>query len=119
MPRVKIGSMREQLIIEQPTRTTDSHGGSAIVWGTLDTVPAELIPMHARESLEATAIQSKVTSMFRIRARGDVTPDMRAKWRPSWLALSTPKLLEIHGVHPDPEQPTQYLRLECGEVATV
>ena len=87
------------------------------MWSTLDSVAAELLPMRTAERLQAQAIQAQVDSRFRIRTRGDVTPSMRAQWRPSWLALATPKTLEIHGVLPDPEAPSAFLLLECAEVA--
>ena len=113
----RLGRMRERLAILQRTATTDTQGGRAVVWSTLDSVAAELLPLQTTERLQAQAIQAQVDSRFRIRTRGDVTPDMRAQWRPSWLALATPKTLEIHGVLPDPEAPSAFLLLECAEVA--
>lgn len=113
-----IGMMREELAIVQPTETTDSHGGRSVTWSTLDTVYAELQPMGAIERLQAQAIQAVVNYRFRVRVRTDLTTDMRALWRPSWSALSTPKTLEIHGLPPDPNEPQTYMLLECGEVVS-
>ena len=108
--------MRERVAVLQRTATTDSHGGRTVAWSTLDTVAAALVPIRASERIQAKALQAELDYRFRIRARADVDATMRVQWRPSWLALSTPKTLEVHGVLPDAQDPTRYLWLECGEV---
>lgn len=117
MARATLGGMRERLRILTRTATSDGQGGRSVVWSTLDTVPAELVPQRANERLQVQNIQAQVDTRFRIRTRGDVMPTMRAEWRPSWQASGTPKTLEIHGVLPDPDAPSAFLWLECGEVA--
>ena len=111
-----IGLMRERLRILQRTETTDTHGGRSVVWTALDSVPAELLPIRASERLQAQAMQAQLDLRFRVRARSDITSEMRAEWRPSAQALSTPRTLEIHGVLPHGDGRT-WLLLECGEVA--
>ena len=118
MPRLGAGALREVLVILQSSVTTDDHGArTATAWSTLTTLPAELIPLRAGETLQAQQVQSLVDYRFRVRARTDVTPGMRAQWRPAWAALSTPKALEIHGVLPIGDG-RQWMALECGEVAS-
>ena len=116
---MSIGRMRERLRLMSRTAVSDDGGGSTVTWTTLDTVDAEYLPLKADEQLASAKVESIVSSRFRIRVRSDVTPNMRAEWRPSWLALATPKQLEIAGVHPDRLDPSAFLILEVGEVATV
>ena len=116
---MSLGRMRERLRLLSVTKVSDGGGGNTLTWSTLDTVPAEFMPLKAEERLASDKVESLVESRFRIRVRDDVTPKLRAEWRPSWLALATPKTLEIHGVHPDRNDPATYLLLECGEVAPV
>ena len=112
----RIATMRERLTVLERTATTDSQGGRAVTWSTLDTMAAALVPIRASERVQAQAMQAVLDYRFRIVARADVDTTMRAQWRPSWLSLSTPKTLEIHGVLPDAQEPTRYLWLDCGEV---
>lgn len=116
MASTAVGQMRETLVIQQRSVVADSHGGRVVTFSTLDTVPAALVDNKAGENLQVEQIQASVNYRFRIRARTDLAPGMRALWRPSWSALSTPKTLEIHGVPPF-EGGRQWQVLECGEIA--
>lgn len=111
-----IVQMRESLSVLTRTSTADSQGGRGVTWRVLDTAKAAYVPVRAGERLQSQTLQAQLDHRFRIHARSDITAQMRAKWRPSWLSVSTPKTLEIHGVIPDPQEPTRYLWLECGEV---
>lgn len=116
MASTAVGQMRETLVIQQRTSSPDTHGGRAVMFSTLDTVPAALMENKAGENLQVEQIQARVDYRFLIRVRTDLAPGMRALWRPSWSALSTPKTLEIHGVPPF-EGGRQWQIVECGEIA--
>ena len=92
---------------------SDAQGGRRIGWTTVDTVPAELIPLRAMERLQAQAISAQVDYRFRIRVRTDVTAKMRALWTPRWPPGSTTKTLEIHGVLPA-DDGRRFMLLEAG-----
>ena len=111
-------AMRERLALQAPTRTTDSQGGAVVTWAISDSVPAALVPASSggTEQIRVETMVSQPSYTFVVRANGSIGPTWRALWRPSWLALSTPKTLEIHDVVPDPDDPTRYARLVCGEV---
>lgn len=96
------------------TYVSDAQGGRAATWHTVARVWAELIPIRAAERLDASAIASIVVTRFRIRARADVAPTMRAVWRPRWPRGCAERILEIGGVLPDGDGRT-YLLLECEE----
>lgn len=104
-------------MIQRVTTAIDDHGTTTVTgWRTLDTLPAELIPQRATEALRAQQVQSIVAYRFRVSVRQDVTAGMRAKWRPSWSALTTPKALEIIGIVPIGDG-RQWMAIECSEVA--
>jgi head-tail adaptor len=93
---------------------SDALGGRKETWRTLDTVPAELIPIRAWERLQATAVQSGVDYRFRVRARSDVTAAMRLLWTPSWPQGSARQTLEITGpTQPDPTD-RAFMFIEAG-----
>jgi len=97
------------------TYFSDAQGGRKLGWEVLATVWAEQLPVRAMERLQAQAVQATLTYRFRIRARADVTPTMRALWTPQWPPGGSQHTLEIHGVTPDRDR--SYQLLECGEVA--
>jgi head-tail adaptor len=102
------------------TYVSDAQGGRKIGWATLATAPdglwAELVPQRAVERLQAQALQSQIDYRFRVRTRADVTAQMRALWRPSWLANAPQHTLEIRGVLPEDDGRT-FMLLEAGEIA--
>lgn len=112
---MSIGALRERLTLQAPVTTTDALGGSAVAWTTVDTVPAEVVPLRAMERLQLDAIQAQVDYRFRVRVRADVVATWRALWTPSWPPGAPTHTLEIHGVLPENDG-RQYALLECGEV---
>lgn len=99
------------------TFATDAHGAHRDHWVTKTTIRAQLLPLRASERLQQATVVSQVDFRFQVRRRGDLTPAMRASWRPSWPGGQT-RALEIHGVLPIGDG-RQWMALECGEVATV
>lgn len=77
---MQIGRLRQRLVIQQATETTDSAGGHTPAWATLATVWATIAPLRGQEYLEAQAVESAVSVRITIRYRVDVTPRMRATW---------------------------------------
>lgn len=99
-----VGAMVEQLLIQQNTASTNTHGSKTPgVWTTLDSVWAEEVALTGAERLEAERVGSSVTLRFRIWARTDVTATMRALWTPSWASGSARRVVEFHAIYPDPK----------------
>src|SRR3990167_4823494 len=108
-----VGAMVEWLTIRQNSPSTDTHGArNTPTWSTLDTIAAEKIPLSGDERLEASRVGSRVMYRFRIRARTDLTAQMRAEWTPAWPSGSSRQTLEIAAVLPDPSD-RNYAFLEC------
>ena len=80
------------------TYTSDSQGGRAVTWRTLETVWAEFAPFSVSERLQMGAIQSTSIVRFRIRVRPDLTPAMRVLWTPSAPQGALTKTLVIVGL---------------------
>lgn len=96
--------MRERLLIQQNTASTNTHGSKTPgVWTTVDSVWAEVVPLSGGESLQESRVGSEVAYQFRIRARTDITAKMRALWTPTWASGSTRRVVDIHAVMPDPK----------------
>lgn len=91
--------------------TSNATGGFGVdFWRTLDTVPAEFIPLGASERLQLLAMNSTVTCKFRIRVRADLTPAMRLLWQPTAPAGARRQTFSITGLLPvDDGRIFQYL----------
>lgn len=98
--------------------TSDSQGGQRSGWQPLTEKPiwGRMRPLNARELLAAQAVQSTQTYEGTIyyRVPQDITPMMRVSWTP--LGYTAPKVLEIHGVLPDQDEPRRFLTLDVGEI---
>lgn len=88
------------ILVVYTSNASGGIGSNGAVYRTLDTIPAEMIPLSATERLQIQAVQSSVTYRFRVRARADLEPTMRILWTPSAPASATRKTLEIAGVMP-------------------
>lgn len=100
------------------TYASDAQGGRVVTWRTLDTIPAELVPLRAGERLQLAAVQSDVQLRFRVRARTDLEPKQRAVWTPSWPPNATARTLEIAGVLPVEDGRT-WAHLDCSGVGAL
>jgi len=95
---------------------SDAQGGQGSGFHTLATVWGAMEPLSASELLAAQAINSTQTYRGKIyyRVPQDITPKMRLSWTP--YGYATPKVLEIHGVLPDKDEPRRFLSLDVGEI---
>ena len=84
------------------TYASDAQGGRRLVWRTVDTLAAQLLPIRATERLQMAAIQRITDYRFRVRWRSDLTPAMRIYWTPSGCSsVASRKTLTITGILPD------------------
>lgn len=88
------------ILVVYTSNASGGIGSNGAVYRTLDTIPAEMIPLSATERLQIQAVQSSVTYRFRVRARADLEPTMRVLWAPSWINGEARKTLEITGILP-------------------
>lgn len=95
---------------------SDAQGGQGSGLHTLATVWGAMRPLSASEILAAQAVNSTQTYEGKIyyRVPQDITPKMQIRWRP--FGYTADKVLEIHGVLPDKDEPRRFLILDVGEV---
>jgi len=74
---MRAGELDRQIVIEKAVETQSATGAPIEVWSEFATVWAGRRDIRAREFFGAQAVQSKVTAVFRIYWRGDLTTDMR------------------------------------------
>ena len=67
---MRIGTLRERVSLLQPVVTRDTQGGLVTTWSTLaSNVPAAVVPVGGRESLELTRTLAATTS-YAVTLRG-------------------------------------------------
>ncbi len=74
---IRIGELRQRLVIERPVRASDGGGGATESWQAVATVWARLRPLAGEEITQADALVGKVSHEIVIRYRTDLQPEMR------------------------------------------
>ena len=74
---IRIGDLRQRVIIEVPNRTSDGGGGADDAWVLVAEVWAYVKPLTGSEVVEADAIAGRVSHEVWMRHRDDVEPEMR------------------------------------------
>lgn len=100
--------------------TSNASGGmgsNGSSWRTVDSLPAEMIPLGTMERLQRQAVQSTVQYRFRVRVRSDLEPTMRVLWQPSWVGGEARKTLVLTGPPLPVDDGRQWMWLELAEVA--
>jgi SPP1 family predicted phage head-tail adaptor len=77
---MKPGILRQRVIIQTPTITTDASGISSETWATFAEVFAAVEPLKMREYLAAAATTSKIDVRIRIRHLAGLLPTMRISY---------------------------------------
>lgn len=110
------GELTEQLTILHLVSVNDTQGGTVTTWETLAVVWGAMRALSAAEIFAARSIQSTQTYEGKIyyRVPQDIEPKQRVSWTP--YGYTAPKVLEIHGVLPDKDEPRRFLILDVGEV---
>ena len=74
------GRLRHRVAIEQRVETPDVNGDLVTSWAPVaDEVPAEIVPLSARELMAAQATQSEVSARITIRWRSGLKASMRIR----------------------------------------
>ncbi len=74
---IRIGDLRQRVMIEVANRTSDGGGGADDVWGLVAEVWAYVKPLTGSERVEADAVAGRVSHEVWLRYRDDVEPEMR------------------------------------------
>lgn len=104
---MKIGALRNMVIIKAPPLTQDEAGGPTGAWTTVATVWADVRYLNGLETVKAGAETSTAKASIRLRRRTDVTAGMRVYFGAT--------VFNILAVLPD-EQDRERLDLACETV---
>lgn len=105
---IAAGRLRHRVQLQRQVRgQAPATGAQTVSWEPLADVWAEVAALSARELVAAKSVDSEVTMRVTIRHRDDVTDKCRV--------IHRGKILNIHGVLPDPVSGLEYLTLPCSE----
>lgn len=105
---IAAGRLRHRVQLQRQVRgQSPATGAQTVSWEPLADVWAEVAALSARELVAAKSVDSEVTMRVTIRHRDDVTDKCRV--------IHRGKILNIHGVLPDPVSGLEYLTLPCSE----
>lgn len=104
---VPAGRLRHRVTFEEEVIDLDSDGAQVPAWVPFGDrpLPAEIVPMSARELIAAQTVNSKLTTRIRLRYRPGFKASMRAIHRGT--------IYNIEGVIPDPDSNQRFVTLIC------
>lgn len=114
---MRAGTLRHKVTLQERTETQDSTGAVTWSWSDVASVWASVEPLNGREYLQASQLQSTVSTRIRIRHREGITSKMRVKFIPNPRAPSEIKYYDIRAVVPVREANWEIV-LMCEERAT-
>lgn len=77
MKDVRIGDLRQRLVLETADRVGDGAGGAAETWVEVAQVWALVRPLSGQERVESDGISGRVSHEVWLRYRDGVEPEMR------------------------------------------
>ena len=76
-----IGKMRHQVLLQQPTNTTDAGGGAVKTWSTVDTMFASIKPVSGSEKYRQGKVQELETHHITVRYRTGIGTNYRVQYQ--------------------------------------
>jgi SPP1 family predicted phage head-tail adaptor len=107
------GKMNSWVRVRRPVTADDGQGGQIVTgWTSSNPIPAETLPIDARERAIAGGVQLDASYSLSVRYQSGIEPTYRLE------RLDPPgRELEILGVR-DPDGRKRWLEVECKEVIT-
>jgi SPP1 family predicted phage head-tail adaptor len=106
------GKMNSWVRVRRPVATDDGQGGQIITWTSGAAIPAETLPIDARERAIAGGVQIDASYSVSVRYQTGIEETYRLE-----RLDPTGRDFEILGVR-DPDGRKRWLELECKEVIT-
>lgn len=107
---MRAGRLRHRVAIEQRVETPDTDGDLITSWTLIaDEVPAEIVPLSARELMAAQATQSEVSVRITIRWRAGLKANMRVR------RLDDGRVYNVAGIVEDNCSGREWITLPCSE----
>lgn len=75
------GWLRHRVTVESAAGASDGAGGETVVWDTVATVWARVVPTTARETITAGHLTGDVSHTVTMRFRADIAGGMRIVYR--------------------------------------
>ena len=75
-----IGDLNKRIVIQYPTRASDSMGGFIATWIDSDTIWAAIWPTSAGELVQSMQTNMAISHRIRVRYRSDITSAYRIKF---------------------------------------
>jgi SPP1 family predicted phage head-tail adaptor len=114
--KLEAGRLRHRVTIQERIQVQDAHGDIVPLWRDWATnVPAEIVPVSAREFVAGQGIQAQVTTKIRIRWRRGLEPTMRIL---HLIDSGSPQVYDyynIAGILADPDSGHVYVWLPCSK----
>jgi len=106
---LRAGRLRHRIVIKRRVDTKDGTTGAVTVtWAEFATVMAEIVPLSAREFVNAAQMASNIAARVTIRRLGGVVPSMRIEHEGT--------LYNIEGVLPDMKSGREWVTLPVSAV---
>jgi len=105
---MNIGSLKQRVILQAPTKAPDGMGGSVDTFATIDTIFAAIWPTSASERMQQMGTTMTITHRIRIRYRSDI--------RTSWRLNFKNRHFDIDSII-NPNMESKILDLMCKEAA--
>ena len=80
MLKIRAGSLRHRVSIQEQTDVSDGMGGFSTSWSAISgmaSVPASIMPLTSKEQLDAMKLESVITNKIRIWYRAGITSKNR------------------------------------------
>ena len=105
---MRAGCLRHHITIERRVETQDDDGDPVVTWETFAAnVPAEVMPMSAKELMAAQAMQSEQVARIKIRWMDGLDASMRITY--------DGKRYNIAGFVPDPRSGREWITIPVSE----
>ena len=104
---VRIGDLREKVVIQSATTAIGSFGNIINTLSTFATVSASVIEKATSEAFKAERLSSQATYFITIRYLAGLTPNMQVQWRGRQLTVKAIKRLD---------QMRRFIQIECDDI---
>lgn len=90
-----VGSMRDRITIQESVDVVDTSGQTNRTWQDLyENQPARWIPIAGSETIRGRTVEAGIVSLFQIRSREGITPEMQVVHRSGTYGIGYVKPVE-------------------------
>lgn len=86
---IRIGDLRQRLMLDAPVETPDGQGGVTRAWGLVAEVWGAVLPRSGGEGEDAARFAGRVAHIVWLRHRPGVVPGMRVRLGPRVFEIAS------------------------------